>query len=343
MKKLVIIGGGFTGSFIAKNLENEFDVTLIDSKDYFEYTPSVLRCIVEPDYIKKIQVMHDHYLKKAKVINGCVKDLDEKEVIVNEEKIRYDYLIIASGSSYEAPFKEQNIVRAFRAKHLRDSYEKLKKAEEVLIIGGGIVGIELAGEILYKYKNKKITLVHSKECLIERCNDKAIDYAYKYLKKKKVRIIFNERIVEGNNKEYFTNNGRKIETDITFLCVGIRPNFDFLKNNFSNILCERNLINVNDYLQVEGYENIFAGGDITNIMEEKTAQNAEKHAEVIIENLRNLENKNELIGYMSKRRMLDISLGKYSGIMNYKNFCLTGIIPAALKVLIEWKTMKGYK
>ena len=58
MKKLVIIGGGFAGAKIAKALESEFNVTLIDSKDYFEFTPSILRAIIKTKYLKKIQILH---------------------------------------------------------------------------------------------------------------------------------------------------------------------------------------------------------------------------------------------------------------------------------------------
>ena len=55
-KKLVIIGGGFAGSLVARNLEKEFNVTLIDTKPYFEFTPGILRTIVEPDHIKKVVI-----------------------------------------------------------------------------------------------------------------------------------------------------------------------------------------------------------------------------------------------------------------------------------------------
>src|SRR3989338_5693574 len=80
MKHAVIIGGGFAGSLLARKLESFFKVTLIDTKDYFEFTPGILRTIVEPSHIRKIQVMHSHYLRKARVIRGEVKEVTEKEV-----------------------------------------------------------------------------------------------------------------------------------------------------------------------------------------------------------------------------------------------------------------------
>ena len=68
MVKVCILGGGFAGSYIASKLENHFDVTLIDSKDYFEFTPGILRTVVKPTHSKKLQVLHKGYLKKAKFL-----------------------------------------------------------------------------------------------------------------------------------------------------------------------------------------------------------------------------------------------------------------------------------
>ena len=75
MRKLIIIGGGFAGAKIAKTLENKFDVTLIDSKDYFEFTPSILRAIIDTKHLKKIQILHKDYLKKSKIIKEYVKEI----------------------------------------------------------------------------------------------------------------------------------------------------------------------------------------------------------------------------------------------------------------------------
>lgn len=353
MKKLVVIGGGFTGALIAKTLENQglFNVTLIDTKNYFEFTPSILRTIVEPSHIKKIQVIHSHYLHKTKIIIGEVYLASEKEVRIkcrgNSKKIiDFDYLVISSGSGYNLPMKEKNIVISTRANTLRDYHEKLSKSKDVLIIGGGLVGVELASEILehYEGKGKRITIVHAKEDLIERNPRKAKEYAEKFLKNKGASIIFNERVVKSDKKGIFiTNTGRKIKTDMAFLCTGIKPNFEFLKDNFSSSLNKRNQVNVNSYLQLKKNKNIFSAGDINSIKEEKTAQNAEAQAEVVVRNLINMEMGKPLCKYESKPRVMVISLGKRNGILTYKNFVMTGIIPGILKGLIEKKTMFKYK
>ena len=150
MKKIIVIGGGFAGSYIAKKLEKKFEVILIDAKEYFEFTPGILRTLVEPEHAKKIQILHKDYLKNCRIILGKVKDIRGNFVLANKEKIFFDYLAICAGSGYNAPFKE-GVVIATRAKTLQNHSASLERAKNILIIGGGLVGVELAGEICWKY------------------------------------------------------------------------------------------------------------------------------------------------------------------------------------------------
>lgn len=335
-KKVVVIGGGFAGSHAAKHLDKHFDVTLIDTKDYFEFTPGILRTIVEPSHIRKIQVLHSHYLKWARVLVGKVKEIGKNYVLVSGRKVKFHYLVIASGSSYNLPFKEQKVVTALRAKHLRNYYERLCKADRILIIGGGLVGVELAGEILWRYgKEKEITIVHSGERLIARNSKAAINYAEKFLSDKGVKIIYNERIVNHDGKKYVTHKKKNIETDLAFLCTGITPNYSFMKKNFSEHLNARNQIKVNNHLQLIGVPNIFAIGDVGDRQEEKTAQNAERQADVIVKNICALHKEEKLREYHSKPGALLISLGKNRAIFSSKGFVIGGVFPALMKWGVE--------
>lgn len=341
MKKVLIIGGGFSGSLIAKKLERNFRVVLIDTKDYFEFTPGILRTIVEPEHLLKIQSLHKDYLRKTEILIGCVKEVSSDYVNVNDKKINFDYLIISSGSRYSVPIKEQDVAITLRTKHLKESSKKLKESREILIIGGGLVGIELAAEIATHYKDKKITIIHSHNRLIPRNNEKTAKYAEKFLRKKKVDLIFGERVENFGKKEYTLSNGKKIKADIVFLATGIEPNFEFMKKNFSDVLNEENYIIVNEYMQVKGNKNIFAVGDVNDCAVEKTAQNAERQAKLIAHNLQALERENKLKKYSPKKTSLVISLGKYNGIFERGNFVFYGLIPAFMKWFIEkWVMMK---
>ena len=344
MKKVVIIGGGFAGSLCAKKLEKDFNVILIDTKNYFEFTPGILRTIVEPEHIKKIQVLHTSYLKKTKILIGEVKEINKNFLLVKNKKINYDYLIIASGSSYALPIKQKNVILPNRAEVLIKQYNSLCKSKSVLIVGGGLVGVELTAEIIGRYKgDKKITLIHAENSLINRNHKKSIRYAEKFLKRKGVKIIYNEKVIGKTKEGCFTNKKRKINADIIFLCTGIQPNYKFLKKNFSKRLNKENFAKTNLFLQLEGEKNIFVAGDISNVQEEKTAQNAEKQIKLIVKNINHLEKEENLQRYSMRLNPMVISLGKRNGILEYKNFVLTGLIPGFLKSFIEWKKMKRYR
>ena len=343
MKRVVIVGGGFAGAYCAKNLQRDFDVTLIDSEDYFEYTPSILRTIVEPAHMKKIHILHKKYLKKGKFIMGRVDKITAKEVFLGKKKIKFDYLVIATGSSYPSPIKEQDVVLSIQGKTLRKYHEKLEKAKRILIAGGGIVGVELAAEIAEHYKDKEVTLVHSRGRVMHRNKSKVSKYGERFLKKRGVKLVFHRKILEKKGKSYITDKGEKIQADMAFFATGIKPNSKIMKNSFPKKLDERSDVVVNSFLQVSGFKNIFSAGDVTSVKEEKLAQNAEEHAVVIVKNIRNVENKKKLESYTPKERIMVISLGKYDGIVKYKNFALTGIIPAFLKWFVELKTMIRYR
>ena len=339
MKKVVIIGGGFAGTTVARALEKDFDVTLIDSKNYFEFTPGILRTIVEPQHIRKIQRMHLNYLKHSRFIRGQVKRVTKKDVFVGRRIIPFDYLAICLGSRYNRPIKEQTAVVATRASHLRRHYQRLCKARRVLIVGGGLVGVELAAEIITHYPDKKVTIIHAHDRLMERNHENSIQHADMFLRKKGVTIIYNE-LVENYNKGLFrTDKGRRVAADIAFLCTGIIPNFESLKSSMKKNLNEKNHIKVNNYLQVLGCKNVFAAGDINDRAAEKTAQNAEIQARTVVNNIKALEKQGVLREYQADKTPLVISLGKYNGIFEYKNIVITGIIPAFMKWFIEKREM----
>lgn len=334
MKKLVVIGGGFAGSIIAKELQGNFDVTLIDTKDFFEFTPSILRVLVEPEHVKKIQVLHTHYLDDSKIIKGEVSRIFDDYVFVNKEKIPFDFLVLASGSKYGFPFKD-GFVKTSRSNDLRNHHGEIEKSDRILIVGGGLVGVELAGEILWKYPEKEVIIVHSRNQLIQRSNKKAKEYARKYLEKRGVRLIFGEKVVGSRKGVFFTDKKRDIKADMAFLCVGVNPNSGFVKESFKKSVDEKGFVKVNGFLQMEGHENIFVAGDVSSFPEEKTAQNAHNHAKRVIKNILRKNKGRELLRYKPKERAMVLSLGKYNGIFTYKKFTITGIVPGIMKSMIE--------
>jgi len=344
MKKVVIVGGGFAGARIANSLQGKFHVTLIDTKNFFEFTPGITRTLTNPNYRRFIEIHHRKYLKNANFHHDSVTNIDKKFVYTSKgEKILYDYLIICTGSKYNQPFKGENVFLADRAKDLIESHKRIHNSKKILVIGGGLVGVEIAAELANKYKHKKITLIEAGEKIMGRNTEKTRSYVMKFLETRGVNIILNEKVVSYTKVTAVTDKNRKMRADMILLCVGIVPNSEFLRKNFSRYLDERGHLKVNNELLVKGLKNIFAVGDINDVAEEKSAQAAEKQAKVVIRNIKRLEKGGTLKSYHPSKKPMVITLGKWKGIFEYKNFVWTGILPSILRTFIQLKTMIRYR
>lgn len=99
----------------AKKLEHLFDVTFIDNKEYFEFTPSVPRTLVNPNHVNVIQIKHATYLdlKKTEILKDKAVKIDKKTVWTKGgKKLEFDVLLICTGSTYNKPFKAKNLLKA---------------------------------------------------------------------------------------------------------------------------------------------------------------------------------------------------------------------------------------
>ena len=160
-------------------------------------------------------------------------------------------------------------------------------------------------------------------------------YTHRLLTKLGVTIHFNNKVESITKNTYTLTNGKTIDADVGIWCAGIQSDSSFMKEFPSSVYSERNALNVNKYLQLKGFENIFIGGDLTSIKEEKTAFNADRHAKYIYHNLlRHIKNK-PMKPYSSIPAFLIISLGKKNGILTYRNIIIPGIMAALAKWIVR--------
>eukprot|EP00026_Physarum_polycephalum_P000336 Phypoly_transcript_00336.p1 GENE.Phypoly_transcript_00336~~Phypoly_transcript_00336.p1 ORF type:complete len:1616 (-),score=256.83 Phypoly_transcript_00336:128-4975(-) len=221
-KRVVVVGGGFAGSFIAKQLVKHtdlIDLTLIDTKEFFEHTPSVLREIVtyavndgnvESESPSTV-LEHSAYLHpKGRLIVGEVVDVSNYDVTVNVIKnvsvgsetssvveacsVDYDFLCICTGNNYPTFVKTSAVTVRERHQEYKKQGQALKNAESVLIIGGGPVGVELTAEILQQYPNKEVTLVSSNAALLPNMPPRAQTMAHQYLEFCGTRLFYNQMV-----------------------------------------------------------------------------------------------------------------------------------------------------
>lgn len=357
-KRLVIIGGGYAGTYAATHLEHLYFTTLIDTKHYFEFTPSKLRSLVEPEKCQQVQMNFHTILKRTKLVCSKVQELTTDNVTTEDgEVIPYDYLLICTGSRYHEPDfpsfvhnlqprgNPQTVFASVRSNSFAQYHDLLIQSQRIVIIGGGTVGVELSAEIIEHCPDKEVTLVHSNEHLMQRSTGRAIQYAETYFMKNGVRLLLGQKVVAHKGCFFATNKGQIIEADLAFICTGNVANTDFMRQScFADKLSASGLLQVNDYLQLNGYRNIFVAGDITDIPqeEEKLCQTAGAEVAVVIKNLERSLKSAPLFKYVPSPCPMLISLGKVDGILTYRGFSLTGFLPAIMKEFVEWKEMVWY-
>lgn len=169
---------------------------------------------------------------------------------------------------------------------LEESYFELLKARRVLIIGGGLVGCELASEISQHqfpgaYPKKQVTLVNAHSSIVMRSDNRQQTMARNYLEDLGVEVVCNERILDfdsTNDNVYLGSSGRVYSGyDKVFEATGTRPNNNIFTtassdSSLDNCIDVWGRIKVKSTLQIDHweYKHIFSGGDVTNVVEEKT-------------------------------------------------------------------------
>jgi NADH dehydrogenase FAD-containing subunit len=323
---VVVVGGQFAGRRAARLLRRggEFDITLVDAKGFWEYTPGALRCLVEPGAARRmVQPQPAGTLTAAAVGFGLSEEEEEEEgggeggggggngkmkTVTSVElsdgtRLPAEYVVLATGSSYASPIKAAHD-RASCAEERRDdiaaAHGVLESAPSVLIIGGGTVGVELAAEIVGVWgRAKAVTLVTPNDGLLDRMPARAGKLAAEWLRRKGVRIIMNDRIEDwggaprggaapepsGGKWTLRTERGQELHASLVYPCIGGRPCAEPAKRAVPSALGPRGEVTVNDTFRVEGLRNVFAVGDCCGTAEEKSAFTADLNATAVAANI----------------------------------------------------------
>ena len=283
-KNVVVIGGGCAGACVAFHLDNDeqerFHVTIIDPKNYFEdpTTQPMLMCdpgTVEEGRFANSIAPYNKVIAKGKHVCGLVQSISTTHVEVGNERtvVPFDYLIMAMGSSYASNIKVVNPTIEYRWKQHQAELISMKNAATILVIGGGVVGCEVAGNAadrLHKVngcEKKKVILVHAGSHLLPR--SKGHKYIYDYLVSLGVEIHLNQRIVEFDDmlQTYTSSSGEVFSAGKVYTCTGPRANTEALKDAqtdsvIQSAVDEKGFVKVDDHLRLHGAPNIFAVGDI---------------------------------------------------------------------------------
>jgi NADH dehydrogenase FAD-containing subunit len=160
-KRVVIVGGGFSGTTIAERLWNNAHVTLIDKKDHFEYFIINFRVLIKQHNYDEISIKYEDYRKAHNnvfdFIQGTLTTVNKDDSITltkadgSTQNIPYDVLIIATGFAYNEPIKSSQLTTDERKAYFDKETQKLEAAKSILVVGSGPAAMELAGEFAVAY------------------------------------------------------------------------------------------------------------------------------------------------------------------------------------------------
>ncbi|RUS22705.1 hypothetical protein BC937DRAFT_87687 [Endogone sp. FLAS-F59071] len=335
-KKVVVIGGSYAGFPLAQALEKTLDpsyqVILIDERDHFFHCIAALRAATIEDLDNKIYIPFTNTFKKnGKFVRATVTEIRSNSVVISPphaefgEVIEFEYLAIAAGSKYPQPAKIDAKTKEEGIKILQGHRKAVADAQDILILGGGPVGIELAGEIKTGYPKKNVTLVHSQNLPVNDGLRLKGRQAMKVgLEKLGVKLILGDSVIipegglgDGRQRRILTTKrGVQIESDLQFVSFGVVPNSGIVSDLDPNLINpETRSIRVRPTLQLPGYDNIFALGDVADTDETKLAFRGQMHADVVAKNIVALTKKAPLKDYkkMAGEIML-VPLGKNGGV-----------------------------
>mmetsp|Transcript_12526 Transcript_12526/g.45675 ORF Transcript_12526/g.45675 Transcript_12526/m.45675 type:complete len:557 (-) Transcript_12526:438-2108(-) len=352
-KRVVIVGASFGGLTVLQELKKTYDVTLIDSKNFFEYTPGVLRVLVDLGHLARVTAKLPS--RHNALIVGTVTDVASDHVVVRQGpnqngevlNVPFDYLCIATGSTYPGHIKP-SVERTLEERTTTWSaeYERLLGADSVLIVGAGAVGVELAGEIATTYPEKSITVVDRNSHVLANGFPKSSqDYCEKWLRTHGVDLRLNTPITNVHDEGCDLQDGSKITAQVVYRCMGAKPATDCLGSSIGGIIDARGALRVNDYLQVVGYRNVFAVGDVIahSSNEWKLGHTAEMNGRLAALNLSRLDEQKELMKYPDgivggplTPKVYCVSLGKYDASLGFNKMVVNGALPALMKWLLEW-------
>lgn len=187
--RCVIVGGGYAGSKLAYQLDSIFNVTLVDTKNYFEITSDIIPIISSPwteknsEACKKLQVLHRYYLKRANVLTGTAETVSETAVKLSDGRVvPYDILILANGEKKSFPFETKQKTLSNRLLELKGFNEFLSTTKKVAIVGGGPMGVSLAAQLAEDRPQMEVHLFHSQARLIPSLPEISSDAAFQHLR-----------------------------------------------------------------------------------------------------------------------------------------------------------------
>ncbi len=247
MPEYLIVGNGAAGTTAAENIrkqDSKGDITIVTDEDMAFYYRLRLNEFIAGDLSEKdLLARKDNWYADSKIdlrLNSRITGADHNKKVLTTaegEEIKYNKLLIAAGShSFIPPLNGADREGVFSIRNISDARAIIKHAgnvEEIVIIGGGLLGLE-AGNAFIKM-GKKVTVVEFAPRLLPRQLDlEGADRLRKIMEGMGFAFRLDARTKEikgGNSVEsVLLENGEEIPIQMVIISAGVRPNMELAES-----------------------------------------------------------------------------------------------------------------
>lgn len=293
---VLIIGCGYGGLRVAAELTKAgLQFTLVEPKQFMHHCVAALRAAVDPAWAPRTAIPLEQAFG-SRFVQGRVVTLDPaagRAVLECGREVEFSHCVVAVGSTGPAPARSDLSTLAELQAACNQSSQAIADAKDIVVVGGGPVGVEMVGEIADKHKDKNLTLITANEKLVSQdFNEKFHKNINSLLDSMKVKVVVGkaEKLAELETlkvvQQEVVVGEQRIQADLVISCVGLPPNRSALSSLLRpDQLDELGRAKVNQFLQLEVEEKVFAIGDCCNTQEDKMAAFADKHGEVVATNI----------------------------------------------------------
>jgi len=323
-RHIVIIGAGFAGLKLARQLNNDphYTITLVDKNNYHQFQPLLYQVAMASLDASNISFPLRDIFKNSSNVRirvATVKNIDTHKNVVETTlgNLNYDYLVIATGavtnyfgnaaiekntfpmkSTWEALVIRNSLLEHFETA-VSSKLVNVEKLLSIVVVGGGPTGVELSGS-LAEMKNESlpfqypeldfskmdIFLVEGSDKLLGNMRETSSQTALHYLQKMGVNIKLNTFVKQYDGTNVLLQDGSTIESSLVIWAAGVKGNVP--SGIDKNLISKSNQIKTDIYNRVSGFENVFAVGDIALIESEKFPRGYPQLAAVAIDQAKNV-------------------------------------------------------